>query len=452
MKRTVSAFIVGALILCALALSPMYAFAEDAPRTLPMDGTYIAVQNKDTFLVSVPTYTAIKCKVYGVLKFDEGVYSGMPAKDATGNYRYQIVYLNPGETILHLNTTYTITGVQKLAVVQVTPLSQINECEPDNDSIQTAPDLVPGRTVRGLGTIKNADYYRITVEKSSTLKFSVTLHNCWFNMFLTGSNGTSVAGYIEPKEPSLNKSRRTTRTFSVMPGVYYLYVPAPRYNPLTLMPSYGRYDVKMTVSKTKFKLNIKGPSTLSEGVCQHYEYTVKPSALDSQSLPVTYSLDQKSPVLEMDGSMLRGRQVGTAKLVLTLYGNRFTKKIKVVPNVYVRNRPKTGKMAAVYISHKSLRYKDGMVYAEVFVTNKTKFPLYGIGDIYGEVLDLKDDYSYCYMKLPDWVPEKPLRPGKSAVITFAYEQGVDGVPDFRTKRINALITEGNPYFMPFAGG
>lgn len=464
MKRPVSACISWALILCLLALLPVPAFAQDAPRPLPLDGTCITIHKDDTFSVSVPTFTALKVKFYGGLVFAESV-PGKFGKDAIGRYVYQIVYLNPGETILHVASRhgYCPECEHQLAVVQVTPLPTVNEDEPANDRSETAPDLVPGRTVRGLATYMNNDRYRITVDEPTTLKFSVTLHACWFNVYF-GDEGTTCHGFLDPKAPRANSSRTTTRTFAAMPGVYYLTIQTGRFDieDHSGQPNFGRYDLKMTALKTKYKMTIDGPSTLAEGVRHTYnDFTFKPrTILDSAYntfLPISLAVEQDSPVLESpEGDWTyEGRQIGTATLVATLYGRRFTKKIRVVPNVYARRKPMVGKGAGVYISHKSLRYKDRMVYAEVFVTNKTRKPLYGIRNMYGKVLDLADGYTYCRMELPDWAPEKPLRPGKTAVIRFEYDTWPydDSAPDFRTKRIVALIDDGSvPSWSPLGKG
>lgn len=347
-------------------------------------------------------------------------------------YRTQFsVYLNPGEHKLDLfchsaenyDAPFRLSALARSA-------SLYDEMEP-NDKTYQAQELSLDVKVRGLLAIQDTDYYTFTLDAPSEVEMTVTQYERPIR-FLLSTAGDLSEKMPNAKRPVVTEKRRVT----LRAGNHLLHV-TRRLEPDHDLTGYYAVAARV-VGKAKPDLRVDFPKRTYVGNRTLYDLRAKPYDIDWPEVAFSSS---RPDVAYWDDCELVAKKPGKTRVTLRCGDASVSYAITVVPNQYALSRPRLPKnlqkRRTVLLAHKSIRYVDGKLLCETFVINRSRYPVYAVTDIWGNVYGYNNREQHS-TPVPDWRPRRPLMPGKTAVIRYEISEPYQ-MTDLRKGAYKALI-------------
>lgn len=391
---------------------------------------------------SAASYDLYKRNLCAIIFKDD--LTGKQLKDGSWEYTCSM-YLEAGTHRLSPSTNQTQSMAVSYSISLKADPVPASKTDPEpNNSQETAAYLPLSKTVHGLISDGDIDYYYFKLSKPSTVEFTAKQYKCRLDAFHT--QHLSSKYNLIPHHPRKASQSLTTKFRMTLPaGTHYLRIhdaSNARY-PENKAKRTGFYDFKVrVVGELKPSIYMKMPSKVAAGTKVNMIWYSKPRWIFdepklklSNSGVASYNPDRH----DVDGYGLTALKPGKVKVTAYLKGaKKVTKTLTVVENKYALKQPKMPKKQGVYMAHKLLRYSNGMIRGEIYLLNKTKYTIHGITDMSGIVYE-RGDYQRMSGYVGDWMASKPIRPGKVGVIQFRIPVRPGEVPNFLSKRYYAGV-------------
>lgn len=316
-----------------------------------------------------------------------------------------------------------------------------DETEP-NDTLATADELILGQTYVALCASSDLDYLRFTLDEPSvveikTTQFGYRLSSDWIDEY-PHEFFHSPAGRLFGNIPNGKvKNAKHTLRVSLSAGDHEIVVmPYSGHRASTT----GYYSVNVRVVKpAKPKILIPRNMTAAVGTNGYIDWDIRPTTLFWPDISITSSKPDVASFKSGEYHGFETHKTGKTTITLTMGGVSARMTLNVVNNEYKRQKPVAGKKRQVYVSHKSISYKDGYVDAKVYVTNRTKQRLVGMRNLKAIVHDYSGGGRDYYGEQRDWFPDGGIAPGKTGVYAFRYSAAGTYIPNFRKGKCLATL-------------
>jgi hypothetical protein len=366
-------------------------------------------------------------------------------KDGTMEYRCSM-YMEAGNHMLYASTSCAYDYAISYSISLKAAFLPASKTDPEpNNARETATFLPLNKTVHGLISDRDIDYYYFDLPKPSTVEFTAKQYKCRLDAFHI-YHLSSRYNLIPHHPRKANRSLTTKFKMQLPKGRHYIKIlDASNVSyPEDAAPRTGFYDFKVrAVNTLKPSIYMKLPSKVAAGTKVDMRCYTKPQAMGFADPKITLSNSDVASYnsdIQSNAYGLTALKTGTVKVSAFVKGTKkVTKTLRVVDNKYALKQPKMPKKPGVYVAHKLLRYSNGTVRGEVYLLNKTKYTIHGIANMGGGIYN-RSGYMEDSTYIGNWIPERPIRPGKVGVVRFKMSVPPGEVPNFLSKKYCAEVT------------